>query len=1080
MNSDKADLQGIPETSANGENPLISLAVFSRGRFRLLEKTLRSIAVQRYAPVEVVAVNAGGNEALAVVAHFETFPGIKIIKAGGGRANAANAALAAAAGEWIGFLNEGETLEADGLEQLAQGIPWDKDLICGHARIPRMTTKENGETAVFGDNYDADRLLLENYIPMCACIYRRTRALAAGGFDEQFELLEDWDFLLRLSRQAGVYYVPETIAGYYAWAEELEKNRERENECRTLFFQKHRDLLSPDALRRASQAVSQAAERRLLDAHAQHRQEVQALQAENEQGAALARQACERQVCEQQILTEEKDKQLNALNAQFKKRQQRIKELNKDRFRDQAAWQAHIAFLIRKMTSALPFDAGLIDLDKYGLTPFMRIYSGEEAAAHEFAASFCGVQDPLVLYKETVQWQIRWDKRTPAHMFSFKMATYSRCNRCHLELSIFSLSDAQLQAHVVIDALTLKDNSYGAFVLDRPLAAGEYRCVLHSPDADTENAVAIFVAPQDVDMEANREDGSITCLTLPKQESYEHWYHINRCDEEHLEAQRAQAQNWKDAPLISLIVPCFNSAPKWLEELLSSIHRQSYPLWECILVDDASRSAGHLRVAEQWHQKDARFRLLRHSENKGTSAASQTGAAEAKGAYLGIVDHDDRLEPQALFEVARAIREEQADVFYSDEMLITEEGRMIRCEFRPDFNYHFLLSHPYIIHLTVFRRELFFKAGGFDPELRISHDYDLLLRTAALTRSIRHIPQVLYQWRTYDRSTGHDKQEKVTACSLAALNRHLRQTGWKETEARAEKGPAYNFFRVRYKISPAKVSIIIPTRDECKLLRNCLESLQTVTKVPDGVELEFIIVDNGSVTTDTLAYLEKLKSNGCRIISKPGKFNFSQINNLAAKQASGSMLLFLNNDIEVTEADWLASMLELMAQKRTGVIGAKLIYPETGLIQHAGVIIGFNGIAGHDHHFYPETEQQTLAPGHNHALLAIRECTAVTAACMLVRRSAFEAADGFDENLHVGFGDTDLCLRLREKGYQCLFTPYARLIHHESATRGTQQDDPHPLDSDFFLKRWQGLLQKGDPFYNPNLVIEGKLFEPTI
>jgi GT2 family glycosyltransferase len=316
---------------------------------------------------------------------------------------------------------------------------------------------------------------------------------------------------------------------------------------------------------------------------------------------------------------------------------------------------------------------------------------------------------------------------------------------------------------------------------------------------------------------------------------------------------------------------------------------------------------------------------------------------------------------------------------------------------------------------------------------------------------------------------------------LAALNHHLRLMGWNEKEAWAEQGLSFNFYRIRYYIQPAKISVIIPIKDKGYLLRNCLDSFQNLTHLPKEIQIEFIVVDNGSTCPKTLKYLEQLKSAGHQILRIPGPFNFSSLNNKAVEQATGSLLLFMNNDLEIVEADWLEAMLELMSVSNVAVVGAKLVYPDANLIQHAGVIIGFNGTAAHDHQFYPEFDHNNYpTPGHNGAMLVIRESMAVTAACMLVRRSVFETVGGFDENFRVGYGDADLCLKIRDQGYKILFTPYACLIHHESASRGYQQYDSHFEDTALFAKKWAHLIKEGDPFYNRNLALQGRLFEPNM
>lgn len=571
---------------------------------------------------------------------------------------------------------------------------------------------------------------------------------------------------------------------------------------------------------------------------------------------------------------------------------------------------------------------------------------------------------------------------------------------------------------------------------------------------------------------------------LPDLDTYQLWYDLHKCRPEELEIQRQIACQWMDSPLISIIVPVFNSQPQWLDKLLTSIHQQSYPAWECLIVDDASPKTRHLAVVQRWCQRDSRFRFIQHKENQGVSNTSQTGVLAAQGSYLCIVDHDDLVEPQALFEVAQVIRAKHPDVIYSDEIIMFQVEDMIQCEFRPDFNYHFLLSHPYIVHLTVLRREIVLKVGGFKPHLQVSQDYDLLLRVAAITQDFYHLPKVLYRWRDYPHSTGHRLKDQVMTQSLAALNHHLQLKGFDPKEAWAEEGLFYNFFRIRYAIQPAKLSVVILTKDRVELLRTCLESFQRITRIPQGIEVEWLIVDNGSTCSETLEYLAHLRTTGHQVLRIDAPFNFSVLNNRAVEQATGSLLLLMNNDIEIIEPGWLEAMLELMMLPEVAAVGAKLLYSDRAIIQHAGVIVGYDGSAVHDHQFFPERDQANeLLLGHCAALLAIRECMAVTAACMLVRRAVFDSVGGFDENIRVGYNDTDLCLKMHSQGYKILFTPYARLVHHESASRGRvpAHYDPHPEDSILFVQRWAQLIQAGDPFYNRNLVRSGDcLFEPDL
>lgn len=1159
------------------QNPRISIIVRTQNRPHLLNKALASLSRQTYTPLEVVVVNDGGKDVTAPVEPFREQFSLQLIQhdTAQGRSAAANAGLEAAAGEWFGFLDDDDTLEPDGLDILARYIPWDKDLIYGRVRVLQMAAEPEPavQTGVFGEPFEADRLALQNYIPICGYLCRREHALDVGGFDPAFEVLEDWDFLFRLSRQIHFHYVPEIVANYCVWGTSYvsQQDPERERRFRSLFFQKHWDAFSPDLLRRATLAIVAASDARfrdvqkqhagqleqlrahhhaeldqaLVDAERKHREPLEKLQAHMREAA----QAHERQILEYQKHAEELAgnhhaleqvhaeclrqvgqkrethrhtldqhkkiirEQHRELQAALRKQGQsqahiahleahvvhqenhlqqhavRVNELEYAHAYAQALWQARMAYFTNKLTSAVPFEVALVDLQKYALTPFMQAYAGEETTVYRVTSPLDDIHEPLVLFRQKITWTWEWSGRSPVHVLSFKLATYNRQNHCRvlLEITPEDMEQGGEISAATLDALDAKDNNYAAFVLDKPLPAGKYRCSMYSPDADVHNAVALMVAPEAVELEVQVQLPSaqgvpqVPRLTQPPPETFAEWFEENRVPEEKLAAQRREFEDWDEKPRFSLLIPCYNSAPKWLEALLEDIGAQTYPEWECILVDDASPKAAHIPVIERWCEQDTRFRFIPADKNQGVSATCQTALDAAQGDYVAVVDHDDGLEPQALFELAKAARAGDADVIYSDEVLVDEREKALRCAFRPDYSYYFLLSHPYIVHLTAFRRDVLVAAGGFDRDLKVSQDYDVLLRVAAKTDKFIHVAKVLYRWRTYSRSTGHVKRDDVTTNSLEAINNHLRLKGWDPEKAWAEEGLAFNFFRVRHRVAPCKVSVIIPTRDRVELLEVCLDSFQEKTALPDGVEVEFIIVDNGSEQNESLLYFTQLRAAGHQVLHAPGPFNFSVLNNRAAEQANGDFLLFLNNDIEIVEPGWLEAMLEPMQDPGVGTVGAKLLYPDIGLIQHAGVILGFNGIAAHDHQFYAEYDELgQLDPGYNHALAVIRECLAVTAACMLVRRAAFEQVGGFDENLHVGFGDTDLSLKIVDAGYRCLFTPYARLVHHESASRGKQATDPHPIDSALFLQRWEKLLQAGDPYYNPNMVRNGVMFTPNL
>lgn len=522
-------------------------------------------------------------------------------------------------------------------------------------------------------------------------------------------------------------------------------------------------------------------------------------------------------------------------------------------------------------------------------------------------------------------------------------------------------------------------------------------------------------------------------------------------------------------PLISVLVPVYNTPERWLRRCLDSVLKQAYPHWELCIADDASPTPHVKRVLREYADRDDRIRVVRRGENGHISAASNSALALAKGEYVVFLDHDDELRPHALLEIAEAINQQPAlEVVYSDEDKIDEKGRRFQPYFKPDWNPQLLLSQNYLCHLTAIRTERVRGVGGFRTGFEGSQDHDLFLRCCRdlPEERINHIPKVLYHWRAIEGSTALERDAKDYA-SLAGA-RAVREHVSSVEGARVEELP-HGHYRVRWPLpSPApKVSIIIPTRDKVDLLRKCVESLFERTKYAD---FECIVVNNQSSELSTLRYLHDIADRpGIRVLDYDAPFNYSKINNWAAEHAQGSVLCLLNNDIEIIAEDWLEEMVSHAVRPDTGAVGAMLYYPD-GTIQHAGVILGVGGVANHAY-----LNQPAGHPGHGGRALVAQNLSAVTGACMVVRRPVYFEVGGLDERLSVAFNDIDFCLRLLEAGYRNVWTPHAELIHHESATRGSddskEKRERFVAEADFMHARWDGMLQS-DPAYNPNLALD--------
>jgi GT2 family glycosyltransferase len=538
--------------------------------------------------------------------------------------------------------------------------------------------------------------------------------------------------------------------------------------------------------------------------------------------------------------------------------------------------------------------------------------------------------------------------------------------------------------------------------------------------------------------------------------AYWHWLHLHR----QLRAESLDLRDLPtDGPLLSIVVPVYRPSLWYFRECVRSVLAQTYRNWELCLCDDGSDDAELTAAMREFAAEDPRIRALALDQNGGISRATNRALAEATGEFVVLLDHDDLLDPEALAEVASvALAVDDVDVIYSDEDKYDELDRPFQPHFKPDWSPDLLLSFPYLGHLTVIRREVLTRIGGFRPEFDGSQDFDVMLRATELARSVVHIPRVLYHWRVVSGSAAGDSDAKPWAylASRRAVEDALVRRG---IDGEVTGGPFQGAYHVRRRVTGSPtVSVIMPFRDQAALTVACLDSLE----LSPGYDLtEVVLVDNGSTDPETVALRRRLESRPrTRLLEYPGPFNWPAINNMAAATCETDMLLFLNNDITASSDGWLHALVELAQRPDVGAVGARLVYPD-GKLQHAGVVLGLGGVAGHLFAGMPEGDM-----GYFGLDLVVREYSAVTAACMLVRREVFEEVGGFHEIFAVGFNDVDFCIRVGRAGYRILYTPHAELVHYESVSRGLSG---FQADYEEFLARWTEVLRAGDPYYNPNL-----------
>ncbi len=555
--------------------------------------------------------------------------------------------------------------------------------------------------------------------------------------------------------------------------------------------------------------------------------------------------------------------------------------------------------------------------------------------------------------------------------------------------------------------------------------------------------------------------------------SYDYWLASHgQIPPDQRERVRAGIAALDAPPLISIVMPVYGTPPDLLNRAIESVRRQLYPHWQLCIADDASPSAKVRELIARHAAEEPRIRYVFRDSNGHISAASNSALALAEGGFVTFLDHDDELAEDALYIVAEWLaRHPDACLLYSDEDKIGAGGRRFQPYFKPDWNPDLILGQNYFCHLMVLRKSLLDELGGFRPEFDGVQDWDLALR--ALERipaaSIVHIPHVLYHWRATRASTAGNETAKPYAyeAGARAVREHLARTGRPATVSVVKGG----HMRVRFAL-PApvpRVSIIVPTRNRADLLRRCIDSVRRLTTYPD---YEILVVDNDSDDPATLDLLAQRRDSGAiRVLPHHGAFNYSAINNAAVAQARGEVLCLLNNDIEVISSDWLEEMVSLACRPGTGAVGAMLYYPDDS-IQHAGTLVGLGGVAGH---LYRLANRGTT--GYMKRAALVQNLTAVTAACLVVRRVVYEDVGGLNEqDLAVAFNDVDFCLRLVEKGYRNSWTPFAELYHHESASRGPENLSAESAarfhrETEYMKRRWKHLIEH-DPAHNPNLSLD--------
>lgn len=550
----------------------------------------------------------------------------------------------------------------------------------------------------------------------------------------------------------------------------------------------------------------------------------------------------------------------------------------------------------------------------------------------------------------------------------------------------------------------------------------------------------------------------------PEEVPYGPWYEAYVPDEETLNRQRKR--KFLNAPLISVVVPAYHTPPLFLRQMLDSLVAQTYGGWELCIANGSPDDKEMEAVLEEYEKRDSRIRHENLKENLGIAENTNAAFRMAKGEFIGLLDHDDLLAPNALYEIVLALEKNpEADVVYTDEDKVTTDLKEhFQPHLKPDFNLDLLRSNNYICHFFTVRREIVEQVGGFRKEFDGAQDYDFIFRCTEEARKILHIPEILYHWRTHKESTADNPASKMYAFEAGkrAIEAHLKRTG---TDGEVSHTPDLGFYRVKYPVKGEPlISIIIPNKDEKESLEACLKSIWEKTTYKN---YEIIVVENNSTSDEIFQYYKEISQKGVRLLRWKKEFNYSAINNFGAAHAKGEFLLFLNNDVTVITPDWLTELAGLCQRKEVGAAGVKLLYPDN-TIQHAGCVIGIGGIAGHM--FVDMPANRT---GYLHKASLLQDMSAVTAACMIMKKQVFDQVGGFTEELAVAFNDVDLCLKINKAGSLVVYDPYVQLYHMESKTRGAEDSKEKvrrfQTEIEYMRCHWLDILKNGDPYYNKNL-----------
>lgn len=990
----------------------------------------------------------------------------------------------------------------------------------------------NSSRLIFSKDFSYADLLFANYIPFNSILFEKEALKGSGNMDEILELYEDWDFLIRIAQKNTFYHIKKNTAQYNQWSKELQINRNNADYMKATqlkIIRKHRQKITPEMILeihlKKEQFGKMLHEHSILDAQLKETimektgriaQLEEVVMCKVGQIAQLEEEADVR-IAELEGTVRDKDSRVSELEEAISGKDSRIAQLE-EKANEKENHIIDIENTINSMRSTIGWKMlekfrehreKTLPLGTKRRNAFdLSIKSAKYIRREGYGGFFNKVREryklPDIIKNNSIEVISVNMLNTQIHsplmigdglyggfhcplnnLKEIKIltatATRDRLNSA-LELTLMTGSiNGRIIRQVVVKGKVIRDGAYTVFKF-KPLVdiKGDLFFRLKSLGPVTA-AVWYNKEYNSPELKLYRDgsplEGSINFQAIVNandMDAYQVWIVKNEPDARRLEEQRELSRSLRYRPKVSIVTPVYNIDRDILKITVESVINQTYDNWELCLADGASSKPHVKEVLESYSKKDKRIKIKLLAENKGISGNSNEAISMATGEFIALLDHDDALPPFALFEVARAINERpELDFIYSDRDMITMEGKRHNPYFKPDWSPDYLLSCNYLCHLNVFSRSIIEKTGGFREAFDGSQDYDIVLRVTELTDKIRHIPKILYHWRTMPGSAANSSDAKPYAytAALKALQEALKRRGYEGTVE--ENSFTKGLYNVKLRVnSNPKVSIIIPSKDNSGILSKCISSILNKTTYKN---YEIVLVDNQSNDDKTFEYYRQLKGvPQIKILEYGYSFNFSKINNFGVSKTDSEYIVFLNNDTELITGNWLELMLGFAQRKDIGAVGVKLLYPDE-TIQHAGLFIGVTGYLGRSHHKFPRNSF-----GHGGRIQATQNLSAVAAACMMMRRGVFEGVGGFDARFEVAHGDIDLCLKLREKDLLIVYLPFVELYHYESYTRGYEDTDEKKerfaLENSLFIKQWGHILKNGDPYYNPNLTVDNEDF----